>query len=788
MRSGQVQGAPLPTPVPGRNPRTAPPCLEPLEARRLLSDSSICGIVFNDVDGDGQIDSGESALAGFRVFVDLNENGAFESNEPAAISDADGAYTIAELSAATYALTVADQDLWVEPPARQIAVPEATAVSGVFCGVRTAVEQTTSLSRGPTTLVNTFTANAQHSPDVAVDADGDWVVVWASYLQDLSGDGIYAQRFDSSGQALGGELRVNTAVNGSQTAPAVAIDADGDFVVVWQSGPGQDSSGYGIYGQRYTAAGLAVGGEFRINSFTDGDQYAPAVAMDAAGNFVVAWTSSLQDGSVAGIYAQRYDASGTPLGSEFRVNSTTGGYQYAPSVGMDPDGSGFVIAWVSDGQDGSDAGIFAQRYDAGGVPAGEEFLVNSFTSGTQDAPSAAMDAQGNFIIVWQSAGMHDGSGYGVYAQRYNAQGLPQGGEFRVNSFTTGSQYEPDVAIDADGDFVITWTSRGPNGSRYGIYAQRYNAAGLPMDSEFAVGSLSLHDQLQAAIANDADGEFIIAWQSELDDGSSWGVYAQRYGSPVAYAAVVYNNSVFDGNDPAANPADDAAIAPDKRPLSPGHKAGFVNYTSYSKGLNAIVIDLRDNTAPPEPGQFIFRVGNSDNYHDWSQATELPTISYRAGGGVGASNRVTLVWADNAIQKTWLAITIRADSITGLSREQTLVFGNAIGETGDSPSDAMVNSADEVLTASNATATASITNRYDHNRDGVVDQADEELIGPHHTTSEDALRLIDLAALPPSGSDLAAGAAKRRLGLRLGLIRLADSLFGSAPDEGLFAAS
>ncbi|WP_428940191.1 hypothetical protein [Fontivita pretiosa] len=773
-----------------RIPRPNPARLEPLEARRLLSDSgSISGSVFNDRDADGQADPGEQALAAFRVFVDLNGNGLLEANEPSAISDARGAYTIAQLPAATYNLTVADQDLWIEPPARQIIVPEATAVSGVLCGVRTAVEQTTSLPRGPAIPVNTFTANAQHSSDVAVDADGDWLVVWASNLQDLSGDGIYAQRFNSSGQPVDSEFRVNTAVNGAQTAPAVAIDADGDFVVVWQSGPGQDSSGYGIYAQRYSAAGVALGGEFRVNSFTDGDQYAPAVAMDAAGNFVIAWTSSLQDGSIAAVYAQRYDAAGTPLAQEFRVNTTTDGYQYAPSIGMDPDGSGFVIAWVSDGQDGSDGGIFAQRYDAAGVPLGDEFAVNSFTTGTQDAPCVAMDSQGDFVIAWQSGGMHDGSGYGVYAQRYNALGLPQGGEFRVNTYTTSSQFDPDVAIDADGDFVITWTSRGQDGGGYGIYAQRYNAAGLPLDSEFGVNSLSINDQLQPAIAIDADGEFVIAWQSELEDASSWGVYARRYGSAVAHAAVVYNNSVFDGNDPAANPADDAAIAPDKRPLSPGHKARFVNYTSYSRGLNAIVIDLRDNTSAPNLGQFIFRVGNSDNYHDWSQATELPTISYRPAAGVGSSNRVTLVWADNAIQKTWLAITIKADSIAGLSREQTLVFGNAIGETGDSPSDAMVNSADETLTATNATATAAITNRYDHNRDGVVDQADEELIRGHHTTSGDALRLIDLAAaLPPSNSDLAAGAAKRRLALRLPPMRIADSMFSSAGDDALPAAS
>ncbi len=91
---------------------------------------------------------------------------------------------------------------------------------------------------------------------------------------------------------------------------------------------------------------------------------------------------------------------------------------------MDADGD-FVVTWVSDGQDGSGWGIYAQRYNAAGVAEGAEFLVNTVTSSNQSSPAIAMDADGGFVVTWQSF-VQDGSGYGIYAQRYNnAAGFPR---------------------------------------------------------------------------------------------------------------------------------------------------------------------------------------------------------------------------------------------------------------------------------------------------------------------------------------------------------------------------
>src|SRR5207247_9923883 len=118
---------------------------------------------------------------------------------------------------------------------------------------------------------------------IAMDSTGNFVITWASNLEDGSGWGIYAQRYNSSGVAQGGEFRVNTTVAADQQYPAVAMSADGKFVISWQS-TAQDGSGFGIYAQRYNAAGVAQGSEFQVNTSTTSDQQSPAVAMDDFGD------------------------------------------------------------------------------------------------------------------------------------------------------------------------------------------------------------------------------------------------------------------------------------------------------------------------------------------------------------------------------------------------------------------------------------------------------------------------------------------------------------------------
>jgi hypothetical protein len=385
---------------------------------------------------------------------------------------------------------------------------------------------------GPEFPVNTYTTGTQSTPSVAMDAAGDFIVAWMGFGQDGSSFGVYAQRYNAAGVPQGAEFPVNTYTTGNQNYPSVAMDAAGDFIVAWMS-KGQDGSGYGVYAQRYNAAGEPQGAEFRVNTYTTGDQFDPSVAMDTDGDFIVAWTSRDQDGSNLGIYAQRYNAASGLLGGEFRVNTYTIGYQVSPSVAMDTDGD-FIVAWTSAEQDGDGDGVYAQLYNAAGGLLGGEFRVNTYTAGHQWLPSVAMDAAGDSIVTWMSYGQ-DGSGYGLYAQRYNAAGGLQGGEFRVNTYTTSDQWLPSVAMDSAGNFIMAWTSLDQDGSGFGVYAQRYNAAGLSQGVEFPVNTYTTNAQRSSSVAVDAAGDFIVVWTSSAQDGSGFGVYAQRYSTTIIFS-------------------------------------------------------------------------------------------------------------------------------------------------------------------------------------------------------------------------------------------------------------
>jgi hypothetical protein len=371
--------------------------------------------------------------------------------------------------------------------------------------------------------VNTTTAGVQRHPEIALDADGDSVVVWVSEGQDGEGAGVYAQRYDATGAAQGGEFRVNTTTAAHQQQPRVAMDADGDFVVVWTgTGPGDAE---GIFAQAYDAAGNARGGEFRVNTTTAGSQRDPAVALDADGDFVVVWTSVGQDGDGGGIYGRRYSAELTARGGEFRINTRTGGHQEAPRVALDAAGD-FVVVWTSQGSDGSGAGVAARRYRANGTALGSEFRVNTTTAGTQEAPSVSLDADGDFVVAWHGNGTGDSAG--IFAQRYNASAVRQGSQFRVNTTTAATQWFPRVALDADGDFVVAWSGFGADiDDQYDIYAQRYDAAGNRRGDEFRVNSYVVGMQHLPALALDADGDFAVAWfGNSRDDGIA--VLAQRF--------------------------------------------------------------------------------------------------------------------------------------------------------------------------------------------------------------------------------------------------------------------
>ena len=394
--------------------------------------------------------------------------------------------------------------------------------------------------------VNTYTPGNQSVPRPGMEPNGGFIVVWESIAQDGSDYGIFGQRYQPSGAPRGAEFRINSYTTGFQAWPAVTVGSKGEFTVVWESV--RDGSSTNIQGRRFDAAGAAIGGEFQVNTFTTGYQSLPHVGRAADGRFVVIWSSENVDGSSYGIAARRFDPSGIPLGSEIVVNTYTTGLQLFGVLAVEANGN-FVVVWedVAGARDGDGAAVFGQRFDASGNRLGGDFQVNSYTTGFQGLPSVSASPVGGFVVSWTSD-RQDGSGYGVFAQRYDATGAAVGNELGVNTYTTGYQYGffGQVDHDAFGNWVISWGGL-TDGDSDGAFGQRFSATGARRGTEFRPNSYTTEEQVYPSVAVDAVGNFVVTWMSRYQDGSDFGVYARRFGGllPAALAVDTAGNRVLE---------------------------------------------------------------------------------------------------------------------------------------------------------------------------------------------------------------------------------------------------
>jgi hypothetical protein len=352
--------------------------------------------------------------------------------------------------------------------------------------------------------------------------------------------GLFAAAAVARSQApvFGPEFQVNTTTTSYQYAPSVAnVGPASNFVVAWSS-DGQDGDHTGAVGRLFDATGAPLGGEFAINVSTTGYQDRVLVGSNAAGSFVVAWTTFVDYTASYEIRARRFDSSGTPQSGEIIVNTFTTGTQLYSPVAVDSAGN-FVLVWNSapdfltnqTPQDGSGSGIFARRFDANGNPLSAEFQVNQYTTGNQYSPRIAMNPAGDFIVVWTSE-HQDAQSSSIVARRYDNTGAPLGAEFRVNTHEANFQQEPDVALDPAGRAIAVWQSNQQDGSGMGVYGQRFDASGNPLGPEFNVNAFTPSDQrhprVVAGLGGTDPGEFAVIWQSSGEDGSDAGVYAQLF--------------------------------------------------------------------------------------------------------------------------------------------------------------------------------------------------------------------------------------------------------------------
>jgi hypothetical protein len=369
-----------------------------------------------------------------------------------------------------------------------------------------------------------------------------WMVVWGVALAGAAPAGAQAP------VPVGDQFQINTYTSDYQSGPSVAADADGDFVVVWdsQGSSGTDTgvSNASIQGQRYGSDGSVQGAQFQVNSYTTAGQFSGVVAMAPDGDFVVVWVSFRSSGTDPlgySIQAQRHASDGSPQGAQFQVNTYTTNRQDRPDVAV-AEGGDFVVVWTSNGSSGTDTSyrsIHGQRYAADGSTQGTEFQVNGYTTNEQNYPAVAVAGDGDFVVVWGSYGSYGTDttflgNWSIQGQRYASNGSTQGAQFQVNSYTSSFQVYPSVAANAVGEFVVVWESYGSSGSdqdHRSVHGQRYSADGSPQGAQFQVNSYTTDNQMYSDVTLSADGDFVVVWMSYAGtDGWPPGVQGQRYAS------------------------------------------------------------------------------------------------------------------------------------------------------------------------------------------------------------------------------------------------------------------
>jgi len=391
--------------------------------------------------------------------------------------------------------------------------------------------------------VNTHTSNEQKNAAIAMEKGGNFVVVWSSYLQDGSSNGVFARLFDPNSGQLGEEFQINATSSGNQAEPAVAMEAAAGFVVAWQ-GPGFiEEDREDIFAQQFGPNGLAIGGEFRVNSYTNDQQLYPCVAVNSNGTFIVVWESSNTpvEGDKA-ICGQLYDSNGVEFGAEFFINAESSVCRY-PNVAADANGN-FAVVWMEDKSSNS---IMGRLFDPNGTPRTDAFDVSAIGFSSVTRPSIAMNDAGRFVVSWDGdpnlAGMDD-----IHARLYDANGTHLGEQFLVNTTLVGAQQCPQAAINDDGEFVIVWDCRiDPNSeSERDVFGRRFNSLGEPLGDEFQINTFVADDQRNPAVAMGPDGRFVAVWQSYGQDTSRYGIFARPY--PVIGSADFNADGLVDFSD------------------------------------------------------------------------------------------------------------------------------------------------------------------------------------------------------------------------------------------------
>ena len=453
--------------------------------------------------------------------------------------------------------------------------------------------------------------------------------LWGEALQS-DGDILLYGCDVAAGSTGAAFVRQLAALTGADVAASTnltgAAHYQGDWVLEYRT----DSIETGI---AFTGAAQAQWGgllETMVNSNPADIQNQSAIAISTSGNFVVVWTADhAEDGDKHGVFGQLFSPSGNRLGANFQVNTDFKDEQQNATDGFAADGT-FVVAWASHSGllgDANGWSIRAQRFQSDGAKAGSEFLVNQLTAGEQTLPSIAVAADGQFVVAWSS-----NQGNDVYVRHFDSAGRARSGDILVNTINTdGTQTSPQVAWAGDA-YIVTWQSdRG--GSGKAVFAQIMSSSDTRVGAGFQVNTYDANDQTSPVIAGNSSGAYVISWVSAGQDGTGNGVYAQLYKpvsgvtpSSVPYGAEFRVNTVTDKDQTSPSAAMD------------GSGSFLISWTSKGEDNgDTLGVYAQRYTANGAPSGTPFRVNTTT-----SQNQSLSVVAMNAAGSAA------IAWEGNGV--------------------------------------------------------------------------------------------------------------------------------------------
>lgn len=375
--------------------------------------------------------------------------------------------------------------------------------------------------------------SAYRNPVIAINKAGAGVVVWV-YSDWWSGDWkIYARCFNAQG-TQGSQFEVVQDDLGRAT-PAVGIAGNGNLLIAWES-EGEDVYYHmSIKGAWYGSNNQRIGNIFSINDPAgQGRQYSPDIAMHDDGYCVVAWQDGSNSGSSQEIMIQIYDSERQPVSRN--IPATSGGNdpsQYSPKVVMD-ENKNITVIWNhynSPWYDVYDDYVRLQRFDQNGNAVGSNIQISDYTTTSKKHRYSTIACSGENILCLWTDGRNNNDD--IYGQVVDFSTGKVDGNYQVSlDFGCGIMNHPDVASDAEGNFVVVWEDN--RNRTTDIYARLYNADGTPATDEFPLQYTDDHDEQEPRVDMNDNGLFVVSWWHEPESGDDPEIYARIFyanGSP-----------------------------------------------------------------------------------------------------------------------------------------------------------------------------------------------------------------------------------------------------------------